>query len=214
MEILDYNNDVIMMDGKSSYAMTCSSNDCTLMADGQCINAHKDILSSVSPYFEKLFNRNPHDFGVIYAIADVTFEELTDLVKYIYTGSVDIPNERAIRFSKLLAFLEIFIAVDESPDDPMDGSSLHTRGDKINLIDLSAIPLPDEDFDDSLEDLLSVGDRDELQLPSDIHSPMLCPILWDSPSPPPLAPEPKFQLKPSKFFGDRKLADVKRKLKL
>ncbi|XP_067001789.1 protein bric-a-brac 2 isoform X2 [Anabrus simplex] len=66
--------------------------DVTLASDGQCLKAHKVILSACSPFFRKVFQSNPCQHPVI-ILQDVHFTELESLLSFVYKGEVNIEQE-------------------------------------------------------------------------------------------------------------------------
>lgn len=66
--------------------------DVTLASDGQCIRAHKVILSACSPFFRKVFQSNPCQHPVI-ILQDVHFTELESLLCFVYKGEVNIEQD-------------------------------------------------------------------------------------------------------------------------
>ncbi|KAJ9577247.1 hypothetical protein L9F63_006221 [Diploptera punctata] len=66
--------------------------DVTLASDGQCIRAHKVILSACSPFFRRVFQSNPCQHPVI-ILQDVHFTELESLLCFVYKGEVNIEQE-------------------------------------------------------------------------------------------------------------------------
>ncbi|XP_063236259.1 broad-complex core protein isoforms 1/2/3/4/5-like isoform X2 [Bacillus rossius redtenbacheri] len=66
--------------------------DVTLASDGQCIQAHKVMLSACSPFFRKVFQSNPCQHPVI-ILQDVHFSELESLLCFVYKGEVSIDQE-------------------------------------------------------------------------------------------------------------------------
>ena len=76
-----------------------SFTDITLVTfDDKQINAHKIILSSFSPLFRNIIDRNPHQKPIIY-LKDITHTHLLLLLKFIYIGSCE------VKASDLEAFL-------------------------------------------------------------------------------------------------------------
>ncbi|XP_034235601.1 protein tramtrack, beta isoform-like isoform X2 [Thrips palmi] len=66
--------------------------DVTLASDGQCIQAHKLILSACSPFFREVFKSNPCQHPVI-ILQDTHFSELESLLCFVYKGEVNIDEE-------------------------------------------------------------------------------------------------------------------------
>ena len=66
-------------------------------ADGEQVKAHKVILSSCSPFFKKLLLQNTHQYPLIY-MKGIDTQYLKSLLKFIYTGEVEIANEILANF--------------------------------------------------------------------------------------------------------------------
>ena len=64
---------------------------------GKQVKAHKVILSSSSEFFKDILIQNPHQCPVIY-LKGVDIEDLKYLLKFIYSGEVEIPNENLEKF--------------------------------------------------------------------------------------------------------------------
>ncbi|XP_031786934.1 protein abrupt [Nasonia vitripennis] len=80
--------------------------DVTLASDGQCLTAHKVILSASSPFFKKLFQTNPCQHPVI-ILQDVHFTELEALLVFIYKGEVNIEQKNLPALLKAAETLQI-----------------------------------------------------------------------------------------------------------
>ena len=59
---------------------------------GKQLKAHKVILSSSSPFFREILLQNPHNHPLLY-LKGVDIEDLTSLMKFIYSGEVEISND-------------------------------------------------------------------------------------------------------------------------
>ena len=70
--------------------------------DGQQIEAHRVILASASPLFQKLLTGNKHIHPLIY-MRGVTFHDLLAIVDFLYHGEANIFQENLDSF---LAFAE------------------------------------------------------------------------------------------------------------
>ncbi|XP_014600548.1 PREDICTED: transcription factor GAGA-like isoform X1 [Polistes canadensis] len=80
--------------------------DVTLASDGQCLTAHKVILSASSPFFKKVFQANPCQHPVI-ILQDVRFCELEALLIFIYKGEVNIEQKNLPALLKAAETLQI-----------------------------------------------------------------------------------------------------------
>ena len=70
--------------------------------DGQQVEAHKVILATSSPFFQKLLGRNKHPHPLIY-MRGVKFDDLLAIVDFLYRGEANIFQEN----------LDSFLAVGE-----------------------------------------------------------------------------------------------------
>jgi len=73
--------------------------DVTLVAENRQVKAHKFMLSYYSPFFESIFQQNPHQHPLIY-LKGISFENLQNVLKFVYRG------EAMINQDKLESFLE------------------------------------------------------------------------------------------------------------
>ena len=64
------------------------------------IEAHKVILTSASPFFQKLLKKNKHPHPLIF-MRGVKYEELAAIVDFLYSGETSIYQEN-FRLIKLL----------------------------------------------------------------------------------------------------------------
>jgi len=74
--------------------------------DGHQIEAHKVILSSSSPFFQKILTRNNHQHPLIY-LKGVDPNNLAQLIQFIYTGEVQVQHEALERFLEAANELEV-----------------------------------------------------------------------------------------------------------
>lgn len=67
--------------------------DVTLICDdARQFHAHKVILSACSPFFRNLFVKNPHPKPLIF-LKGIRFEELETILKFMYLGQAQLPQE-------------------------------------------------------------------------------------------------------------------------
>ncbi|KAG8229833.1 hypothetical protein J437_LFUL008801 [Ladona fulva] len=103
--------------------------DVTLASDGQCIRAHKVILSACSPFFRRVFQSNPCQHPVI-ILQDVHFSELESLLCFVYKGEVNIGQESLPALLKAAETLQI---------RGLSGASEQVKEKVRNLNNLSAM---------------------------------------------------------------------------
>ena len=102
-------NEFESMAEKTYKDLLCDNNftDVTLACDDdKQINAHKIILSSCSPFFERLFMKNSNKDLLIY-LKGVTFSDLELVMRFVYLGEAEIDQLDLERFLKVSKELEI-----------------------------------------------------------------------------------------------------------
>lgn len=62
--------------------------DCTLLAEGKLVKAHKVVLSACSPYFATLFSEQ-FDKHPVVILKDIKFKELQAMIDFMYKGQVN-----------------------------------------------------------------------------------------------------------------------------
>ena len=81
--------------------------DVTLVCeDGQQVEAHKVVLTSSSPFFQKLLGRNKHTHPLIY-MRGVKFEDLLAIVDYLYCGEANVFQENLDSFLAIAEELQL-----------------------------------------------------------------------------------------------------------
>lgn len=80
--------------------------DCTLVAEGQFLGAHRLVLSACSPMLARLLAQ-PYDKHPIFILKDVTFKELGAIMDYMYRGEVNIEQDKLDGLIKAAESLQI-----------------------------------------------------------------------------------------------------------
>ncbi|KAK6626846.1 hypothetical protein RUM44_009323 [Polyplax serrata] len=80
--------------------------DVTLAAEGKIIQAHKVILSICSSYFRNMFQLNPCQHPIV-VLKDVGYQELTDMLDFMYKGEANVRQEDLPSFLKLAETLKV-----------------------------------------------------------------------------------------------------------
>lgn len=80
--------------------------DVTLAVDGYSVQAHRMILSACSPYFKKLLKCNPCQHPVV-ILQSVTATTLDLLLRFMYSGSIELPRELLSEFLQTAELLQI-----------------------------------------------------------------------------------------------------------
>lgn len=70
--------------------------DAILICDGQRIRVHKFLLSAVSSFFDKMFKNHENNHKLL--IKHVNYEDLMNVLTYIYNGRVDLHPEKMNSF--------------------------------------------------------------------------------------------------------------------
>ncbi|XP_069674477.1 protein tramtrack, alpha isoform-like isoform X2 [Periplaneta americana] len=80
--------------------------DVTLSCEGQNVKAHKVVLSACSPYFRGVFKENPCQHPIV-ILKDVSFEDVTALLSFMYQGEVYITQDRLASFLHTAELLQV-----------------------------------------------------------------------------------------------------------
>ncbi|EEB19579.1 conserved hypothetical protein [Pediculus humanus corporis] len=80
--------------------------DVTLAAEGKIIQAHKIILSICSSYFRNMFQLNPCQHPIV-VLKDVGYQELTDMLDFMYKGEANVRQQDLPSFLKLAETLKV-----------------------------------------------------------------------------------------------------------
>ncbi|XP_014256826.1 uncharacterized protein LOC106670755 [Cimex lectularius] len=67
--------------------------DVTLACEGRSIKCHKVMLSACSSYFEELLSQNPCQHPIVF-MRDLKFWEVQALVEFMYSGEVNVTQDR------------------------------------------------------------------------------------------------------------------------
>ncbi|KMQ90699.1 rcc1 and btb domain-containing protein 1 [Lasius niger] len=84
--------------------MTQSTSDFTVQVEGQPIHVHKAILKNRCQYFKNKFEHDwtDNDQNVPYTVPDkFSYIVYKAFLKYLYTGTVDLPSEKVLELMKL-----------------------------------------------------------------------------------------------------------------
>ena len=82
--------------------------DVTLVScDKRQVSAHKVILSSCSEYFKTILKNNSKTSNTILCLENIYFEELTQILDYVYEGEVQIKEDQLENFLKIAQRFEL-----------------------------------------------------------------------------------------------------------
>ena len=70
--------------------------------DGQQVEAHKIVLTSLSPFFKSIFSRNNHQRPIFY-MRGVKLEQLLAILDFLYCGEANVYQEQ---FDSFLAIAD------------------------------------------------------------------------------------------------------------
>ena len=92
--------------------------DVTLVCgDGQQVEAHKVILASSSPFFQKLLGRNKHHHPLLY-LRGMKFDTLLAVLDFLYRGEANVFQENLDSFLAIAEELKGFMGnKDERVED-------------------------------------------------------------------------------------------------
>ncbi|KMQ82992.1 rcc1 and btb domain-containing protein 1, partial [Lasius niger] len=81
-----------------------STSNFTVQAEGQSIHVHKAILKNCCQYFKNKFEHDwiDNDQNILYTVPDkFSYIVYKAFLKYLYTGTVDLPSEKALDLMQL-----------------------------------------------------------------------------------------------------------------
>ena len=105
LEWSDHSSDIVT--GVSSLYLRQKMLDITLAAEGRYLRAHKLVLVSVSQYFEDMLVESSVPQDPIIFFRDVKYRDLENIVRFIYSGSVEIQGASLDSFLEIAASLGI-----------------------------------------------------------------------------------------------------------
>merc|ERR1719342_220038 len=116
-------NDFLLNTVKTFSSLRADNDFCdvTLVSDDQKqISAHKVVLSSSSEYFKNILKQNKHDHPLI-CLTDINYDDLTNVIDYIYQGEVQIFQEYLDRFLLVAQRLKLDgLLTNQSDEDPTE----------------------------------------------------------------------------------------------
>ena len=74
--------------------------------DGKQVEAHKVILSSSSPFFQKILKRNQHTHPLIY-MRGVKSDDLSAIIDFLYFGETNVYQENLDSFLAIAQELQL-----------------------------------------------------------------------------------------------------------
>ena len=93
--------------------------DVTLVScDKKQVSAHKVILSSCSEYFKTILKNNNKTRSTLLCLENIYFEELDQILDYVYNGEVQIKEDQLENFLKIAQRFELEgLLSDESEEE-------------------------------------------------------------------------------------------------
>ena len=118
-------------------------------AEGNCIRAHRLILSIYSEYFQELLSKCTTSEPTI-LLPDIELQDLETLISFMYTGKVNITEENLPNVLKAATKLQIKGLIDNTPDI-QEGPAAKKRRIEYDSDDSlkSITPFPGEKEDDT-----------------------------------------------------------------
>ena len=104
--------------------------DVTIACDDDQIDAHKVILSSASPFFHSILNRNQHNHPLLY-LRGTKKKDVESLLEFIYSGQTEVLQEELEDFMTLANSLKVKGLIDEEDDvKDIEMANKRERGEK------------------------------------------------------------------------------------
>jgi len=104
--------------------------DITLICDDGQIKAHRVVLSACSPFFRKVFKKNPHQHPLLY-LHTMKISDISALLNFMYKGETNVNQDAINDFLKVAEALQIKGLSDkkEGASGTSFGGSNSTPGD-------------------------------------------------------------------------------------
>ena len=136
--------------------LRCNENftDVTLATeDNQQIDAHRVILSTSSPFFKTILERNPHQKPLLY-LKDILYLELRNVLDYIYIGECQVNSDRLDKFLRVGEVLQIDGLTEQTLATEQQNSSHEPLHESLNASIFENLPkslFQQEPLDDFIE---------------------------------------------------------------
>lgn len=78
-----------------------------LAVEGKLLKAHKVVLSICSPYFQEMFITMPSNQHPILILKDMSARLVSNLLEFMYQGSVNVKQDELQAFMKIAETLQI-----------------------------------------------------------------------------------------------------------
>lgn len=78
-----------------------------LAVEGKLLKAHKVVLSICSPYFQEMFITMPSNQHPILILKDMKAQLVSNLLEFMYQGSVNVKQDELKAFMKIAETLQI-----------------------------------------------------------------------------------------------------------
>ena len=116
--------------------------------DGKQVEAHKVILASSSPFFQKLLERNKHPHPLVY-MKGLNSENLLAIIDFLYCGEANVKQENLDSFLALAEELQLKGLMgkgDENVENPVYERPEHKMTNPGTKLPLKNIPLSPTTF--------------------------------------------------------------------
>ena len=141
-------------------------NDVTLVCeDGQQMEAHKVILASSSPLFQRLLARNKHPHPLIY-MRGMRFEQLLAIMNFLYQGEASVFQEDLDSFLVIAEELQLKGLMDQRVEN-----KLFSSYQVLTPLNAEAVfPEPSLDRKTGNNKIVKAGDNTKVAVPSILSS--------------------------------------------
>ena len=92
--------------------------------DGQQLEAHKVILASSSPFFEKILRSNKHPHPLIY-LRGFQSQDLLSILDFLYFGEANVFQENVDSFLAIAEELKLKGLTDQTTSDVVEEKEKH-----------------------------------------------------------------------------------------
>ena len=107
-------------------------------SDDHQIKAHKFILSSCIEFFQNILKTNLHQNPLLY-LKGINYSQLDRVLKFIYTGQCEIPEEELDAFLDVGAELRVKGLIDYSIEPQQQNSEIVVEDEQKDTVNNSAL---------------------------------------------------------------------------
>ena len=135
--------------------------DVTLVSsDKRQVSAHKVVLSSSSDYFKTILQSNNKSKDIILCLENISYEELNNVLDYVYNGEVNIEQDQLDRFLTIAQRFQLEGLISEENDELQTEDSYSSVVNNSNNIQ----PLSKTENGDQMKKIPQNSVKDQIKI--------------------------------------------------